>query len=248
MATEIENPELEEFTISTSPPTYRIYDPNKMLNQNFLKSSKFAIRIPILPSIIRGAGGVDTEQFTFLCDSIEFPGQVLTTTEHRIPGRQKIKYAYQRDMNEVTMTFYHNVTFPLYQIFSNWVKGMSPTNTNNAFFDECVCKIQLFQLEDTTGARGIFSTFEEFTRLFGNPNSSSKYMEVSLLNAYPLNFASMPSNWADDGFQKMTATFFYERYELAVSDTTPTFKDLLRKGNIVDAPINSPARPPTNVV
>jgi hypothetical protein len=73
-------------------------------------------------------------------------------------------------------------------------------------------------------------------------------MEVSLLNAYPLNFASMPSNWADDGFQKMTATFFYERYELAVSDTTPTFKDLLRKGNIVDAPgINSPARPPTNL-
>jgi hypothetical protein len=73
-------------------------------------------------------------------------------------------------------------------------------------------------------------------------------MTVKLLNAYPLNFASMPSNWADDGFQKMTVTFFYERYQLNMSDTTTKFKDLLRNGNIVDAPgINSPARPPTNL-
>jgi len=247
MATELENPELEEITISTSPPTYRIYDPNKMLDQNLLKSSKFAIRIPVLPEPA-GGDGIKSEEFTFLCDSIEFPGQVLTTTEHRIPGRQKIKYAYQRDMNEVTMTFYHSTKFPLYQIFSNWVENISPTNTNNEFFDDCVCNIDLFQFEDTTGARGLFSTFEEFNQFLGNSNASSKYMTVKLLNAYPLNFASMPSNWADDGFQKMTVTFFYERYQLNMSDTTTKFKDLLRNGNIVDAPgINSPARPPTNL-
>lgn len=218
MATEIENPQLPEVTITTSPPTYRIYDPNKMLNQNFLKSSKFAIRIPILPDV---AGGerIPSEEFTFLCDSIEFPGQTLTTTEHRIPGRQKVKYAYQRDMNEVTMTFYHNTEFPLYEIFTNWIANISPRNTDNVFFDESVCDIQLFQFEDTTGARGLFSTFEEFIRFLGNSNSSSKYMTVRLFNAYPLNFASMPSNWADDGFQKMTVTFFYERYELELSNT-----------------------------
>jgi hypothetical protein len=247
MATEIENPELEEVVVNTGPPTYRTYDVNRMLNQNFLKSSKFAIRIPILPDV---AGGEDirSEEFTFLCDSIEFPGQTLTTTEHRIPGRQKVKYAYQRDMNEVTMTFYHNTKFPLYQILSNWITNISPTNTNNQFFDDTVCNIELFQFEDTTGARGLFSTFEEFIQFLGNSNSSSKYMTVKLLNAYPLNFASMPSNWADDGFQKMTVTFFYERYTLNMSDTTTKFKDLLRSGNLVDPPgINSPARPPTNL-
>ena len=119
MATEIENPEIPEVTVSASVPTYRIYDSNKMLNQNLLKSSKFAIRIPSLPEVVDLSGelNISSQEFTFLCDSIEFPGQTLTTTEHRIPGRFKMKNAYQRDMNEVTLTFYHNTKLPIYKIF-----------------------------------------------------------------------------------------------------------------------------------
>ncbi len=44
MATEIENPEIPEVTVSASVPTYRIYDPNKMLNQNLLTSSNFFLK------------------------------------------------------------------------------------------------------------------------------------------------------------------------------------------------------------
>ena len=229
MATEIENPEIPEVTVSASVPTYRIYDPNRMLNQNFLKSSKFAIRIPSLPEVVDLSGelNISSQEFTFLCDSIEFPGQTLTTTEHRIPGRFKMKNAYQR-----TLTFYHNTKLPIYKIFSDWITNISPTSTNNRYFDDYVCsEIQLFQFEDTTGERGLFSTFEEFTNLNAEGiagKAISKSFTVKLFNAYPLNFASMPSNWADDGFQKMTVTFFYEAYEVFLSDTTVRFSDILR--------------------
>ena len=234
MATEIENPEIEEVVVSASTPTYRIYDPSKMLNQNLLKSSKFAIRIPSLPEVVDLSGelNISSQEFTFLCDSIEFPGQTLTTTEHRIPGRFKMKNAYQRDMNEVTLTFYHNTKLPIYKIFSDWIRNISPTSTNNEYFDDYVCsEIQLFQFEDTVGDRGLFSTFEEFTNLTAAGiagRATSKSFTVKLFNAYPLNFASMPSNWADDGFQKITVTFFYESYEVFLSDATVRFSDILR--------------------
>lgn len=241
-----------EEVVVTARNQYRYYDPDKMLSHNLLKSSKFAVRFTALPE---AAGGLNlpSEEFTYLCDSIEFPGQSLETIEHRIPGRLKVKYPYQRNFNEVSMTFYHNDKFPIYDIFVNWIRNTSPTNTENLFFDEMVCKkIYLYQFEDTNGARGLFSQFIQDQREDAQaPKPATKYMTVQLLNAYPLNFASMPSNWADDGFQKMTVSFFFENAIVDLEEKTLTrnrFKELLNSGSIVDAPgINSPARPPTKL-
>ena len=76
--------------------------------------------------------------------------------------------------------------------------------------------------------------------IFANNNKTSvstrldKMFAVRLFNAYPLNFTSMPSTWADDGFQRLTATFFYEKYE---------FLDL--RTQLAD--ISAPDFPPINV-
>lgn len=251
----VDNVPVEEEVVVTGRNQYRFYDPDKMLSHNLLKSSKFAVRFAALPV---AAGGVDvaSEEFTYLCDSIEFPGQNFETIEHRIPGQLKVKYPYQRNINEVSMTFYHNNEFPIYEIFSNWIRNSSPRNTENLFFDELVCKkISLFQFEDTNGAKGLFSSLLDPTEALTELKTvkpATKYMTVELLNAYPLNFASLPSNWADDGFQKMTVSFFFESVNLAVENaeqlTRDRFRQLFNSGSVVDAPgINSPARPPNNL-
>jgi hypothetical protein len=99
------------------------------------------------------------------------------------------------------MTFYHSEEFPMYDLFANWISNSSPTNTTNYYFDEIVCPaINIVQFDEVSGYLGL-------------KNNMSKYMMVILRKAYPLNFASMPSNWADDGYHKMTVTFFYEELQ-----------------------------------
>lgn len=235
----------------TGSNQYRFYDPAKILSHNLLKSSKFAVRFQALP-IAAGGSDLPSEEFTYLCDSIEFPGQSFETIEHRIPGRFKVKYPYQRNINEVSMTFYHNNEFPIYKIFTDWIQNSSPSNTNNLFFDELVCKkVYLYQFEDTNGTKGLFSSLVEESTGSSVIKPASKYITVELFNLYPLNFASLPSNWADDGFQKMTVSFFFESANLVLESnkqTSEQFKRLLDSGRIVDSPgINSPARPPASL-
>jgi hypothetical protein len=190
---------IQEFVVTTNRPPYNYYDVNKILRHNLLKSAKFAVQFPSLPEII--GMSVKSEDLTFLCDSVEFPGQSLTTTEFRTPGKLKLKVPYLREQNEVTMTFYHSEEFPMYDLFANWISNSSPTNTTNYYFDEIVCPaINIVQFDEVSGYLGL-------------KNNMSKYMMVILRKAYPLNFASMPSNWADDGYHKMTVTFFYEELQ-----------------------------------
>lgn len=231
----IETP-LEEFVVtSTRTPTYSMFDMNKMLGMNFLKSSKFAIQIPIIPDII--GLRLETRDLTFLCDSVEFPGQSLTTAEYRMPGKLKLKVPYLREMNEVTMTFYHNDKLPIYQMFSNWIESSSFTNTDNLYFDEIVCpKIMIFQFNDTTGVSGFVRDLFNTDVFRGVENKHSKYMTVELRNALPLNFASMPSNWADDGFHKLQVSMFYEDIVINEGIQGLSFTDLANSGNINQAP------------
>lgn len=202
----------------TGTPERSYYEPNKLLGFNLLKSSKFAAVFKRLPSAL-DLSEVDNREFSFLCDSIEFPGQNLETVEHRIPGQYKRKVPYQRNLNEVSMTFYHNDEMPLYEIFTKWIKNISPSNTDNYYFDEITCEIDLIQFLDTNGSRGFFSAFFEDQRTDAQlPKPARRYMTVRLKGAYPLNFASLPSNWADDGFQKMTVSFFFEELIVVPED------------------------------
>jgi len=40
------------------------------------------------------------------------------------------------------------------------------------------------------------------------------YYRVDFKNAYPLSFAPMASNWADEGFHRLSVTFTYESYSI----------------------------------
>lgn len=50
------------------------------------------------------------------------------------------------------------------------------------------------------------------TNVSGLNYSKQPYYLVSFKDAYPLSFASMPSNWSDEGFHRLSVTFTYESY------------------------------------
>jgi hypothetical protein len=105
----------------------------------------------------------------------------------------------------------------LYSYFTNWIQNISPTNTTNAYFNDIVAsKMDIVQFDEVAGIRGFIIDLAHFnsTPVGGASENLRKYMTVSLKNVYPLSFSSMPSNWADDGFHKMTVTFFYETIDI----------------------------------
>ena len=221
---------LPEFTVSTTrdAPTFfqsNYFDLDNFRNQNLLRSCKFALRMDRHPGILSDYSNSDLKQFTFLCDSIEFPGRSLTTTDFNIPGRQKIRTPYKREFNEITMTFYHNTKFPIYQYFTNWLDEISPNTTSNRYFDSIVTNLMLFQFYDTAANTPLSGGF-------GGSRDHVKYPEmmIPIYDAYPVTVSSLPSNWADDGFHKITATFFYEY----TGSTLGSSSRFARSGSLAD--------------
>jgi len=198
--TQIQDTILEEVAVQTvrSPN----YDIRTFTNQNLLRSAKFAVRFLALPSFVAETG-VNARKLTYLCDSIEFPGQTLTAIDYRVPGKLKVKIPYLRELNEVNFSFYYSNDFPLYDMMSAWIEEISPTSVLNKYFDEIVGQISLFQYEDTS------TSF--------NNTAPTEHMRVDLVDAYPLNFQSLPSNWSDDGFHKMNVSFYFRDIQIVVS-------------------------------
>ena len=173
------------------------YNLNVFRNQNFIKSAKFSMQFTRIPSFAYESyvESLDFRKLTFLCDTVEFPGQTLTTADYRIPGQLKTKIPYARDVNEVNLSFYINDEVPMYTIMSNWIYNISNTSTKNKYFDEIVGTIELTQFEDTT------LSIEASPKAVRN-------MTIRLIDVYPITLQSMPSTWGDDGYHKVNVGFF----------------------------------------
>lgn len=193
--------QLEELGFLDSQRLSATYNIDRFKQQNLIRSSKFAARFLSIPSFATDVAQ-DAENMLYLCDSIEFPGQNLTAVDYKIPGKLKVKVPFNRDINEVSFTFYVSDTTPIYGILSNWIYEISPNNAQNRYFDEIVGQVELLMFEDVT------SSYEK-----SSPNAF-KHMSVYLIDIYPLSVQSMPANWMDDGFHKVTASFFFSDLEL----------------------------------
>jgi len=170
------------------------YDFHRISNHNLLRSCKFAFMLLRHPTILNDRSVSDLREFTFLCDSIELPGRTASTLDYLIPGQQKIKTPFKRDYNEITLSFYHNTRLGIYDYFNDWIDNMSFTSTNNRYFDDIVTDLRLIQFNDV-----------------GDSYAGQKqYLNVRIYNAFPTSVASLPCNWADDGYHKLSVTMFYE--------------------------------------
>lgn len=220
--------ELEEVTVSASRDTK--FNIIKMMNLagRFLKSNRFALKVSKLPGFVDYLTAEDLRNLTFLCDSLEFPGQSLTATERRYPGEFKKRIPYLRDSNEVTLSFYFPEDTPIYQMFSGWIYNSSPSATTNQYYDDIVCDLNLAQFSEIDTLMNIaFGENKDLVR------SQVEVLVVTLRNAYPINMASLPSNWSDDGYHKISVTFAYE---------TLDFKGLNAADLLEEVEINSKLR------
>lgn len=206
----------------------------------FLKSSRFLFQFLKIPDVIGvteygrseigSLGGnriVDQSlsskpykellrDMTFLCDAIEFPGQTLTTLDYRIPGTKKLKVPYVRDYNEITASFYYPESVPIFEFFSAWIVGISKRNTMTYYFDEIVGQARVTQFAEGESVRG------DVAAGIRSIENQPAYLTVNLKNMYPISFAPLQGNWGDDGFQKMSVTFFFEDISLETySKITP---------------------------
>jgi len=192
---------LEEVTVSaTRLPQIlsNIYNIDAVRSQNLLRSCKFAAQFTSLPPFLASFFQGDFRKLTYLCDSVEFPGQVITAVDYRIPGTLKIKVPYAREINEVNFSFYFPNDLPIYDIMNTWIQEISPTTNANKYFDNIRGQIILHQFKDT--------------ETFGNQIGTN--MKVQLIDVYPLNVQSLPSNWADDGFHKINVSFFFRDFNV----------------------------------
>jgi hypothetical protein len=218
--------ELAEVTVNGKVLTDVNFSMYKFASLDLLKSCRYALQlVGSTPSVLDPYG--ELRELTLLTESIEFPGKTLNTIDYRMAGRNKIKIPISKDYNEITVTFYASKQFPIYEFFSDWIDEASFKSDMNSYFEEIACsKISLVQ-------------FTENADLTSSPDGLStginleKYNKLDLLNIYPINIASMPSSWSDDGFQRLTATFFFEEYSFDQRVKLPNFS-VFSKNSLVE--------------
>lgn len=180
-------------------------DIKSFANQNLIRSAKFIAQFSTIPSFAIGesVGEIDLRKLSYLCDSIEFPGQTLTAVDYRIPGKLKVKIPYLREISEVNLTFYISDKIPLFKVMSDWIIGISPNTAQNRYFDDIVGSVVLRQFEDTTN-------------LTKSSSNALTHMTIKLIDLYPLSVQSMPANWMDDGYHKVNVGFYFRDLEITV--------------------------------
>ena len=179
------------------------------------KSCKFAVQI--LPSgtssflTSAGYGGDFMGQFTYLCESAEFPGRGFNMADMRYYG-PSFKVPYQADYQETAMTFLCRNESIERQFFDDWMEIINPTDTFDfAYKDDYKCQINMFQFSDVE-------------------RNSSKTEPVAtyvwtLHDAWPVLVSPQPVTWADDNFQRLAISFSYTKWTRPNKDKkSGTFK------------------------
>lgn len=184
-------PALDEVVVTARrAPT----DLEKVFNTggDFLKTSRFEVFFNI-PEFLKGFGSAGkpytAEEMFFTCDAIEFPGATLTTTDYRIPGDVRRKISYMRDVSDVTFSLYYSKNLQTYPLFFDWIRETSRSTAYNRYYKEIVTDMRIKQYTST----------------------DETALVATLINAYPTIVPSIPANWADEGFQKVSVSFTFER-------------------------------------
>ena len=175
------NTTLETVTIEAVPPNTDTIQ--QFMRQDFLKSSQFIFRLPAIPFKY---SGIPLRDFSLFCESIEFPGKSVSAVEYKIPGKNRIKLPYSKEYQDVTTTFIHNTTIPVYDFFASWLTYISGSNTSteNIYFDECTTSFNMIQYSDMPvgkykklqGLSSILNTVDVLNKLFFD---SSKLFNVT---------------------------------------------------------------------
>lgn len=142
----------------------------------------------------------DIEQnITFRCDSIEFPGRHVATSEYKIYGPVQ-RLAYDQIFTHVTATIILGEDFAEKIFFQRWQDMAVGTARGTMGHEHGIFDLGYY--EDYIGTVDLnqYNAFGE------------RVYTCTLLDAFPINIANLPVNWADDNLLRLAVTFDYHYF------------------------------------
>lgn len=162
--------------------------------------------------LVKGNGFMSTFLNLYLnAENAEFPGVQLNTGEV-VYGNQERKFAYGRQLNELTVTFRIDADMSQKKLFDTWFGIITnPKSKQMGFKDDYVSDIKIYQLND----KGEL-TYSYF-----------------LLNAFPTSVGSLSLGYDQQSqYHKLSVTFSYDDI------TTSTFVEGIFN-NVINSGISS---------
>ncbi len=128
------------------------------------------------------------------CEQAELPGVSLLTADAKVYG-PTYKVPYQKQFNDMNMTFICTNDFYEKKLFDKWIECIMPPDTNNLRYAK---GSNSRYLTDITVIQ-----FDEFIK---------QIYAVKLIDAFPVSVSSMPLSWSDDGAHRLTVSFSYQSF------------------------------------
>ena len=187
------------------------------------KSCRFAVQITpsgINSTLSKLGYGDFMRQFTYLCESAEFPGRGFDMADISYYG-PSFKMPYRTNYQETAMTFLCRTDSYERQFFDDWMEVINPTNTFDfAYKDNYKCEINMFQFGEQAATSNQSEPLATYAWTFHD--------------AWPIIVNPQPVTWADDNFQRLAISFSYTKWTRKNRDPkSGTFKlvnDAVRPG------------------
>lgn len=194
-------PEIDTLDLTTARAVMDAYG-------GLAKSCRFFVRI--LPSgSLLTEYSKDVRDFSYLCESAEFPGRGFMSTDLRYYG-PNFKMPYQSSYEDLNLTFICRNEFTEREFFDNWMELINPVSTYNfSYRSEYEATIEMYQMSDLDTE--------------GETTSNAVY-SFRFEHVYPMLISPQPATWADDNFHRLTVGFTYTRWYRPGVDS-PTVND-----------------------
>ena len=210
---------MPSFNIDNQPTFLRMQDfyGYSTSFQSLAKSCRFAVQI--IPSgvdsfLSRIGYGDFMKQFTYLCESAEFPGRGFNMFDTRYYG-PSFKIPFVTDYQETAMTFLCRNGSYERQFFDDWMEIINPTSTFDfSYRDNYKTQIRLFQFSDA-GRQTVTDPGREPTIPSATNNDFTEPVATyawTLHDAFPVLVNPQPVTWADDNFQRLAVSFTYTKW------------------------------------
>jgi hypothetical protein len=177
-----------------------LFSPNKFLSElngsrGPAKNSLYDVRI-FPPEIFTALGYRKyIEPLSMLCESAEMPGKALTTENVKIYG-PGYNVPYLTTYQNIALTFLCTNAHTERLLFDLWMNSIISPTTNNVRFQK--------------GTNSKYLTNIEVTQY---DSQEKPIYKAKLVDSFPVSIAPQQLAWSDDGFQRLTVSFLYQKYE-----------------------------------
>lgn len=178
-------------------------------NNGLAKPSRFDVIISGGPlGLINGS---NSQELSFLCETVEIPGRSLITADAKTYG-PIFKIPYQTQFPEITLSFLCTSELKERKFFEEWMDQISFSSLATPV------SIRTFNFNFPSTYYGNV-TIQNYREVGGPLGPEGPIFKTTLKEAYPLSVAAQPLSWMEDGFMRLSVQFTYRYYEMTPQTT-----------------------------